>query len=140
GLGSQATVSVRGSSGKQVQVCRDGMLLNDPLYGGVDLSLVSLHDVARIQIYPGHPPARIAQAGPGGLILLESLGAGTGAQARLNLGAGSFGTQRQGVFNSGAQGRFHYWLSVNRQAADNDFRYPNESDWYNPTDGNTTQR
>ena len=140
GLGSQAAVSVRGSSGKQVQVFLDGMLLNDPLYGGVDLSLFSLHDVGRIQVYPGNPPARIAQAGAGGVILMESLGADTEAQTRINLGAGSFGTQRQGIFNSGTHGRFHYWLSANRQAADNDFRYPNESDWYNPTDGNTTQR
>lgn len=140
GLGSTATVSMRGSSGKQVQVFLDGMLLNDPLYGSVDLSLFSLHDVSRIQIYPGNPPARIAQAGPGGVIMMESLGTETRPQTRLNLGAGSFGTQRQGLFSSGAHGRLHYWLSANRQAADNDFRYPNHSNWYNPTDGRQTRR
>ncbi|MCH8544915.1 MAG: TonB-dependent receptor [Alcanivorax sp.] len=140
GLGSLATVAIRGSSGKQVQVFLDGMLLNDPLYGSVDLSLFSLHDVGRIQIYPGNPPARIAQAGPGGTILLESLGADTHARTKINLGAGSFGTQRHGLFNSGSSGRFHYWFSANHQAADNDFRYPNRSAWFNPADGDQTRR
>lgn len=140
GLGSLSTVSIRGSSGKQVQVFLDGMLLNDPLYGSVDLSMFSLHDVARIQVYPGNPPARIPHAGPGGTILMESLGADTYGKTRINLGVGSFGTQRQGIFNSGTSGRFHYWLSANHQAADNDFRYPNRSEWLNPTDGDQTRR
>ena len=140
GLGSLSTVSMRGASGKQVQVFLDGMLLNDPLHGNVDLSLFSLHDVARIQVYPGNPPARVPQAGPGGVILMESLGADTRPQTRLNLGTGSFGTQRQGLFNSNAHGRFHYWLSLNRQAADNDFRYPNRAEWLNPVDGRWSRR
>lgn len=140
GLGSAATISIRGASGKQVHVFLDGMLLNDPLYGGVDLALFSLHDINRIQIYPGNPPARLAQAGPGGVILMESLGRETHPQTRINLGTGSFGSERQGLFNSGARGRMHYWLSANRQAADNDFRYPNHSDWYNPNDGRHTRR
>lgn len=140
GLGSYSTVSIRGSTGKQTQVYLDGMLLNDPLYGGVDLSFYTLHDIAQIQIYPGNAPARYAQAGVGGVVAMESLGTHTRNESRINLGAGSFGTRRYGLFNAGSHDRFHYWLSLNRQQADNDFTYPNEPEWFNPTDGEESTR
>lgn len=140
GLGSYSTVSIRGSTGKQTQVYLDGMLLNDPLYGGLDLSFYTLHDIAEIQIYPGNAPARFAQAGVGGIVAMESLGRQTRDTTRLNLGTGSFGTRRYGLFNSGSHERFHYWLSLNRQQAENDFRYANEPEWFNPTDGEESTR
>lgn len=140
GLGSYSTVSIRGSTGKQVQVYLDGMLLNDPIYGGVDLSFYTLHDIAEIQVYPGNAPARYAQAGVGGVVAMESLGEDTRGETRINLGTGSFGTQRYGLFNSGGHDRFHYWLSLNRQQADNDFTYPNEPQWFNPVDGEESTR
>lgn len=140
GLGSYSTVSIRGSTGKQTQVYLDGMLLNDPLYGGLDLSFYTLHDIAEIQIYPGNAPARFAQAGVGGIVAMESLGRQTQDTTRLNLGTGSFGTRRYGLFNSGSHERFHYWLSLNRQQAENDFRYANEPEWFNPTDGEESIR
>ena len=140
GLGSYSTVSIRGSTGKQTQVYLDGMLLNDPLYGGLDLSFYTLHDIAEIQIYPGNAPARFAQAGVGGIVAMESLGRQTQDTTRLNLGTGSFGTRRYGLFNSGSHERVHYWLSLNRQQAENDFRYANEPEWFNPTDGEESTR
>lgn len=140
GLGSYSTVSIRGSTSKQVQVYLDGMLLNDPIYGGVDLSFYTLHDIAEIQVYPGNAPARYAQAGVGGIVAMESLGQDTVDETRISLGTGSFGTQRYGLFNSGSQDRFHYWVSLNRQQADNDFSYPNEPQWFNPQDGEESTR
>ena len=140
GLGSYATVSIRGTSGKQVQVYLDGMLLNDPLYGALDLGLYTLHDIAEIQVYPGNAPVRFAQSSVGGIVALDSLGAQTRDETRINLGAGSFGTRRYGLFNSASHGRFYYWLSLNRQQADNDYTYPNEPQWFNPTDGEQSTR
>lgn len=140
GLGSYSTVSIRGSSGKQVQVYLDGMLLNDPLYGGVDPAFYTLHDIARIQVYPGNAPARFAQAGVGGIIAMESLGLEDTGKTRINLGAGTFGTRRYGLFNSGSRERVHYWFSLNRQQADNDFKYPNQPQWFNPVDGDESHR
>ncbi|MAP31529.1 MAG: hypothetical protein CMG81_03105, partial [Marinobacter sp.] len=65
GLGSASSVSIRGSTSRQVQVVLDGMLLNDPVTGGVDLGKLSLTDVSRIQVYPSGAPAQLPQAGIG---------------------------------------------------------------------------
>jgi len=140
GLGSYSSVSIRGSSSKQVQVYLDGMLLNDPISGDTDLSLYTLHDVAQIQIYPGNAPARYTQAGVGGAVAMTSLRADTPATTRVNLGMGTRGGRRLGLFRAGTQGRLDYWLSLNRQQSDNDFQYPNRPEWFNPRDGDNSRR
>lgn len=140
GLGSYSSVSIRGSSSKQVQVYLDGMLLNDPISGDTDLSLYTLHDVAEIQVYPGNAPARYTQAGVGGVVAMTSLGADTPATTRVNLGMGTHGSRRLGLFQAGAKGRLDYWVSLNRQQAENDFRYENRPQWFNPRDGEESRR
>ena len=140
GLGSAAAVSIRGSSSKQVQVFLDGMLLNDPLNGGVDLSFYTLHDIARIQVFPSSPPARFTSAGVGGVVAMESLGADTPPSTQVYLGAGSFDTFKSGLLTSGGKDRFHYWLSLNRQTSDNDYPYENRAEWFNPNDGAESRR
>ncbi len=140
GLGSYASVSLRGSTSQQVQVVVDGMLLNDPVTGGVDVSQLALHDISRIQVYPGSAPVQFAHSGIGGVVVMETLGRDLEDTARISLGAGSFNTYKAGLFNSGSHGDFYYWLSGNHQSSDNDFTYPNSRDWYNPNDGETTTR
>lgn len=140
GMGNPAAISIRGSSSKQVQVYLDGMLLNDPVTGGVDLSLYSLQDIGEIRTYPGSPPARFARAGVGGVVSMTSLEAGGEPETRATVGAGSFGSREAGLFTSGGRDDFSYWLSFNHREADNDFEYENRSDWFNPNDGETTTR
>lgn len=140
GLGSFSTVSLRGSSSQQVQVFIDGMLLNDPVSGSVDLGRFSLHDMARVRIYPSSPPAQFAHASIGGVVAMETLGAEAEDTTRAYLGAGSFDTRRTGLFHARTHDRFNYWLSLNDQRSDNDFSYSNESRWFNPNDGSTTTR
>ncbi|WP_309044017.1 TonB-dependent receptor [Marinobacter sediminicola] len=140
GLGSYSSVSIRGSTARQVQVVVDGMLLNDPVTGGVDMGKLGLHDISRIQIYPGGAPAQFAQAGIGGVVVMETLGKDIEDSTRINLGAGSFDTYKMGLFNSGSHEDFYYWVSLDRQSSNNDFEYPNSREWFNPNDGATTKR
>lgn len=140
GLGSYASVSLRGSTSRQVQVVVDGMLLNDPVTGGVDVSQLALHDISRIQVYPGSAPVQFAHSGIGGVVVMETLGKNLEDTTRISLGAGSFDTYKAGLFNAGSHGSFYYWLSGNHQSSDNDFSYPNNRDWFNPNDGETTTR
>lgn len=140
GLGSYSSVSVRGSTARQVQVVVDGMLLNDPVTGGVDMGKLGLHDISRIQVYPSGAPAQFAQAGIGGVVVMETLGKDIEDTTRINLGAGSFDTYKMGLFNSGSHEDFYYWVSLDRQSSDNDFKYPNDPAWYNPSYGATTKR
>lgn len=125
GLGSPSAISIRGSSSKQVQVYLDGMLLNNPATGGVELNLFLLQNIATIKVYPSSPPARFAQAGVGGVVSITTLDITQKEQTRVMLGAGSFGTYKAGVFTSGGAGDFGYWLSFNHQEAENDFEYEN---------------
>lgn len=140
GLGSAASISIRGSTSRQVQVILDGMLLNDPVTGGVDLGKLSLADVSRIQIYPSGAPAQLPQAGIGGVVVMETLGKDIEDTTSINIGTGSLDTYRVGLFKSGSHDDVYYWLSVDRQTSNNDFEYPNDSDWFNPNDGDTTKR
>ncbi len=140
GLGSYSSVSVRGSTARQVQVVVDGMLLNDPVTGGVDMGKLGLHDISRIQVYPSGAPAQFAQAGIGGVVVMETLGKDIEDSTRINLGTGSFDTYKMGLFNSGSHENFYYWVSLDRQSSDNDFEYPNSREWFNPNDGADTKR
>ncbi|MGC8119807.1 TonB-dependent receptor [Marinobacter sp. VGCF2001] len=140
GLGSYSSVSLRGSTARQVQVVVDGMLLNDPVTGGVDMGKLGLHDISRIQVYPGSAPAQFAHAGIGGVVVMETLGKDIEDTTRINLGGGSFDTYKTGVFNSGSRENFYYWVSLDRQSSNNDFEYPNKRAWFNPNDGTNTKR
>lgn len=140
GLGSYSSVSLRGSTARQVQVIVDGMLLNDPVTGGVDMGKLGLHDISSIQVYPGGSPAQFAQAGIGGVVVMETLGKDIEDSTRLNLGAGSFDTYKMGLFNSGSHKDVYYWISLDRQSSNNDFEYPNSREWFNPNDGANTKR
>lgn len=140
GLGSISAISIRGSSSRQVQVYLDGMLLNDPVNGDADLSLYSLHDIGQIKVYPNSPPSRFAEAGVGGVVSMTSQIAEPGGDLRVRLGAGSFGSRKAGLFYGGGFEDLSYWVSLNRQSADNDFSYANRSQWFNPNDGDITTR
>lgn len=140
GLGSASTLSIRGATSQQVQVLLDGMLLNDPVSGYADISRVSLHDIGRIQIYPGGAPARYAHAGIGGVLVLETRDAGDDTGTDITLGGGSFDTRRAALSTQLRHGRWQHAFALNHQASDNDFRYRNQAPWFNPNDGRYTRR
>lgn len=140
GVGSFATASIRGSSNDQVQVYLDGMRLNDPMTGGVNLNEYALHHIERIEVYPSAPPAQFPNASIGGVVLMETLKEEASDTTRLTAGTGSFGTRRLGIFQGFGGQRTQGWVAVNRLQSDNDFSYPNKADWFNPRDGKTTKR
>ena len=140
GQGSFSSLSVRGSSARQVLVYLDGMLLNDPFSGSLDTGLVSVHDIATISVYPLSPPVRYAHTGSGGVVALETRRPQSPFVAAIQAGAGSFGAQQVGTFLATQQGRTHAWLSGQYQASDNDFSYANQARWFNPNDGKHSRR
>ena len=50
GLGNPVSVSIRGSSSKQVQLYIDGQLVNDSQFGGFDLNQIPTHQIQSIEI------------------------------------------------------------------------------------------
>jgi len=68
GEGQYAAVTMRGSSGAQVNIYVDGVPQNLGLDGAIDLSLIPMHNVARIEVYRGYVPVRFSGAPIGGVI------------------------------------------------------------------------
>ena len=67
-VGSLQTVSLRGSTTEQVLVLIDGVRMNNPHSGGVDLSLIPLDNVERIEIVRGGASALYGADAVGGVV------------------------------------------------------------------------
>lgn len=90
GLGSFATVSIRGSTAEQVDIYIDGIKLNHALGGGVNLADLSLGSVESIEIYRGFTPAHLESGAIGGAIDIRTRRPreeGTGVTGSLSIGS-----------------------------------------------------
>ena len=121
GLGSYSSVSLRGASSDQVMVFMDGILLNDASMGGVDLSNISLADVAAIEVFRGVSPLQFGKASLGGVVNIRTLRSQGEMRRSLTLGGGSFGTRNVSAFINHKPGRWDYLISADILKAENDF-------------------
>lgn len=98
GPGSPASVSIRGSSAHQVLVLLDGVPLNDPTTGEVDLAAIPLEQIERMTITRGAAAARYGARALAGVIDIERRRS-TETEGWLTLAAGAWGerTARGGV-------------------------------------------
>ena len=96
GLGSFATISVRGSSPSQVPIFLDGAPVGEARSGLVSLEQLSSADLDRIEVYRGFAPATLGEAGIGGAVNLVTRAAPEGGAPEVSSGlsAGSFDTWR----------------------------------------------
>lgn len=140
GLGSFATLSVRGSSANQVQVYLDGVPLGWASGGGVDLGLIPVSGLDRIEVYRGVTPIAFGATGLGGVVSLSSAppqDSGAGAY----LGGGSFATGLTGVNARWAGTQMRLSASANLFSSAGDFSYPNDNGTaFNARDDTTSQR
>ncbi|MBT8395785.1 MAG: TonB-dependent receptor [Gemmatimonadetes bacterium] len=90
GPGAPAEIHIRGSNPEQVLVLLDGVPLNSPLTGRVDLSTVDLSSLARVVVLPGAQSSRYGPRALGGVVLLESRTA-DGDSGHLAVGGGAWG-------------------------------------------------
>jgi iron complex outermembrane receptor protein len=99
GLGSFATVSIRGSSSSQVRAYLDGIPVDDPYLGVTNLADLPLGGVGRVEVYRGFSPPQFGGSAIGGAVNLVTRDRGgrdgvlSGAEA--NLSGGSFDTRRE---------------------------------------------
>jgi len=70
GLGSFATVSIRGSSSSQVRMFLDGMPIDDPYLGITNLADLPLGGVERVEVYRGFSPPQLGGSAIGGAVQL----------------------------------------------------------------------
>lgn len=122
GEGQYATLSVRGSTSAQVNIYIDGVPQNTGGDAAVDLSLIPVENVARIEVYRGYVPARFSGAPLGGVVnIVTKKPAGFGGRAAV--GASSFNGRRGDLTVTAPLFSGSLLLGVHHEEADGDFKY-----------------
>jgi iron complex outermembrane receptor protein len=122
GPGSLATLSLRGSTSNQVLVTSDGVPLASAATGTVDVAMIPLSALDRLEVYRGSSPLAFGGSAMGGVVALTTVApreSGLAAHA----GSGSFGTRFGGVQGAWAGPRLRLLGRANLFSSDGDFRY-----------------
>ena len=140
GLGSMATLSLRGSSANQVEVYFDGVPLSAASGGGVDIGLIPVVDLESVEVYRGMSPIGFGTSAMGGIVSLSSAAATTSG-ARAYAGGGSFGTEFAGAQARWAGNKLRALASVNGIGSAGDFTYANDNaTGFNGSDDSLSRR
>ena len=121
GLGSFASLSLRGSNPDEVRIYVDGVPLNQAVGGAVDLSTLPLGDVERVEIYRGSTPIAFGESALGGVVSIVTRTPGGPAAATLRGGAGSFRTTFADATGAGTLGPLRLYAGVHALRAAGDF-------------------
>jgi outer membrane cobalamin receptor len=140
GVGSFATLSLRGSGASQVAVFLDGVPLNRADNGAVDLSTLPLAALSRIEIYRGASPVGLGGQGIGGVVNLVTL-APDEPRTTVSAGVGSFGTVDGAVTRSQRLGRIDLLAHLQALHTDGDFPFDDDNGTpLNPDDDERVRR
>ena len=91
---SEMSISLRGSSSKQVLVLLDGRPLNDPLTGSVNIGMISVHNIEKIEICKGSGSVVYGGDMIGGIIRITTRKITKRPDGKMELSYGRFDTQK----------------------------------------------
>ncbi|NQT24264.1 TonB-dependent receptor [candidate division KSB1 bacterium] len=122
----QSDLSLRGGSFEQVLVLLDGMRMNNPQTGHFNFDLpVSLSDIERIEILPGHSASVLGPDGYNGVIHIITR-SGSDKESRVEISGGSFGTYSVSVSQTFSMGSWQHRLSAGKRISEG---YREETDY-----------
>lgn len=120
--GTQADISIRGSSYEQTLILLDGMRMNDPQTGHHNLDVpIAYEDIERIEIVKGPGASQYGPSSNGGVINIvsrKSVTTVTGRNAKVSIERGSFDHERYTLNLAKTEGSFSQFFSANHSAAD----------------------
>ena len=118
-----ATSSIRGSSAEQTLLLWNGVPIQSPMLGQVDLSLIQPGLMDKVGLIRGGHSSKWGSAAIGGVITLDnSLDWSEGHRAGLSMHVGSFGL-RSGMFLMDlGKGNWSARTRINHHQSENDFR------------------
>jgi iron complex outermembrane receptor protein len=123
GPGQLTSISMRGASAAQTNVYWNGVLLNSPMLGQADLSVVPLIGVDEAAIRYGYANQRDGFGGLGGSILLSSNSHET--PVSFTLGMASYSDYSVGVISNYQIKKWRLKSGVSYRSAENDFEFSN---------------
>lgn len=125
GIGQYSSPSIRGSSGQQVLVFWDGILINGLSGGSADLGSLNLSHASKIDIYRSAAPIELSSSAVGGVIHIQSpnLKKEQDLSGQFSVMAGSYGTQQYSLMQNFNVGSSRWLIAGESLSADNDFKY-----------------
>ncbi|VAW51382.1 hypothetical protein MNBD_GAMMA06-957 [hydrothermal vent metagenome] len=140
GVGSFSSVVLRGASSEQVVIYLDGVPLNNASGGAVDLGLIALDKVERIEIYRGSTPLELGSPSIGGavnIITRQSIETSSNVAASV----ASFDTYKLSGSTSFAKQKNRFYIGTSYLQSKNDFSYSNDNGTpANPADDRVEKR
>jgi outer membrane cobalamin receptor len=127
--GGRKVVSIRGSNPNQVLVTLDGVILNDPVSGEVDLNQIPLSIVENVSIKKGGASAESGSGSIGGHVAIRTRSRYV-EQTNLLIQTGSFGYGLISPSLSGQALGINYYANFEYRRDDGDFPFS-----YNRLDG-----
>ncbi|MFH0799136.1 MAG: TonB-dependent receptor [Pseudomonadota bacterium] len=141
GLDDFAAISLRGSTAQQIQIYLDDVPLASPQGDIVDLSLIPLDVIDRIEVYKGGSPGIIPDSTVGGVVVLKTKKRPEKTETTIRNTGASFTTYKGLVSRAQAVGRFSYVAAYERYQSDGDFTYlDNNGTTFNAADDVLTTR
>ena len=116
-----ASLSLRGTGASSTAVLLDGLRLNDPALGQIDLRLLPAALLNAVTVVHGAASAWHGADALGGALLLETPRAARALRASAE--AGAWGTRRLNGLASGTRGRLAGTVAASADATDGDFAY-----------------
>lgn len=131
GIGNPASVSIRGSTSKQVKLYIDGQLVNDGLFGGFDLNQIPTEQIESIEVSKNQ--ALGSGTTPiGGVIRINTYNPKEGT-LRLSGGIGSFGYGELNVVNNHVFEHHNLSFGATHLQSDNDYDFLVPQNFENPS-------
>ncbi len=127
GFGQLKTMSIRGSSNDQVVILLDGVRLNSPIGGGVDLSTIPVNYVDRFEIIRGGASAFAGTDAIGGVVNIVT----KKPDKPFTFGSVTYGSYETFGFNASRGqkvGNWSYLVSFTHAQSKGDFKFKSVND------------
>lgn len=126
GLGSQATVSFRGTAASHTQVEWNGININNPMLGQVDFSMIPVWFVDKAVVVHGGSSLSEGSGALGGTVQIGSMPRWNDKiYGSVMQGVGSFGNYQTFAKVGGGGRRIHAKVGLMYEQAENDFEFYN---------------
>jgi len=122
-LGSYTQASIRGKSADQLMIYVDGMLMNSAAGGGIDLSLIPVNQIARIEIYKDVIPIEFSEVANGGVINIITHRTKPQKSSQIQTSMGSFNTYNLNANHFNHYKKWQYAISGGYVNAKNNFPF-----------------